>query len=137
MGMKRGKRKHIEEEIEDYHLTLKQIQIRREELLHPHQDMDTNIGGGRSNLPGDPTGQKGTALTEDVRLRNLEQVTNGIEQVWQDLTDEKKLFVKLFYWTRPKKYTLEGVAMKLSISYPTAKRWRNEIVQKVAKRIGW
>lgn len=137
MGMKRGKRRHVEEEIEDYHATLKEIQLRREELLYPHQETDTNIGGGRSNLPGDPTGRKGTALLADLRLKSLEQVTEGIDRVWQDLPDEKKTFIKLFYWTRPKKYTLEGVAIKLSISYPTAKRWRNEIIEKVAERIGW
>ena len=132
-----GSRKYVEQEIRGYHATLKEIEWRREEIMNPHKETDTNTGGGKSNLPGDPTGRIGTALTADLKLQNLERVIGGIDYIWQDLSDEKKQFVKLYYWTRPQRYTLEGVAIKLSISYPTAKRWRTEIVERIADQIGF
>ena len=136
MALSLGARKYTEQEIRGYHQTLKEIEIRRQEIMHPYRETDTNVGGGKSNLPGDPTGRIGTALTADLKLKNLEHVIESIDYVWQDLPDEKKQFVKLYYWTRPQRYTLEGVAIKLSISDRTAKRWRTEFVERVADQIG-
>lgn len=136
MALTRGARNYTEQEIRGYHQTLKEIEIRREEILHPYRETDTNVGGGKSNLPGDPTGRIGTALTADLKLHNLERIIESIDYIWQDLPDEKKQFIKLYYWTRPQRYTLEGVAIKLSISDRTAKRWRTEILERVADKIG-
>jgi RinA family phage transcriptional activator len=129
--------KHIENEIRIYHQTLKEIEIRRMEIMHRYTPTDTNIGGGKSNLPGDPTGRTATALTDDLKLETLERIVTAIEFVWQGLTDEKKKLVKLYYWTRPQTLTWDGIALELNVSKMTASRWRKEIVISVAQFTGW
>jgi RinA family phage transcriptional activator len=129
--------KHIENEIRLYHQTLKEIEIRRLEILYRYQPTDTNVGGGKSNLPGDPTGRTATALTDDLRLQTLERITSAINLMWQGLHDDKKKLVKLYYWTSPQTLTWDGIALQLNVSRMTLSRWRKEIVMTVAMHTGW
>ena len=67
----------IEKEIELYHLTLKRIDTRREELLYPHIETDTNIGGGKSNVLSDPTYRKASVLETDVHLNHKVRIVTA------------------------------------------------------------
>lgn len=128
---------HIEKELRLYHQTMKRISLRREEILYSHIETDTNIGGGKSNLPGDPTYRKASALESDIKLAEMNRIITAIDYVWSGLTDEKKQLVKLYYWTRPQTLTWEGVALKLHVTSRTAKRWRNEVIRQIATFLGW
>jgi RinA family phage transcriptional activator len=127
----------IEKEIEQYHLTLKRIDTRREELLYPHIETDTNIGGGKSNVLSDPTYRKASVLETDVHLHEMVRIVNAINYAWSGLDDDRKRVVKLYYWTRPQTLTWEGIAQEMHIGLRTAKRWRTEFVKQIAKQLGW
>ena len=128
---------HVESELEMYHQTKKDIMLKREEILYPHVPTDANVGGGRSNLPGDPTARKGTALEGDRTLKSLTQIVDVIDYVYSGLDDEKKELVKLMYWTKPKTLTRHGVAIKLNVTVRTVNRWRREIIYAIAALMGW
>jgi RinA family phage transcriptional activator len=129
-------RKLVEQELRKYHETIKHIELRRQEILYDNTGPDV-VGGGRSNIPGNPTLRKATALDSDRKLRNLTNVVEAIEYVWTGLDDTKKQLVKLYYWTRPQTLTLEGVAQHLHIGLRTAKRYRYEILRDIAVQLGW
>lgn len=128
-------RKLVERELRIYHETVKEIALRRQEILHDSTGPDEI--GGKSNLPGDPTARKVTALDSDRKLRNLVRIVEAIEYVWIGLDDNKKQLVKLYYWTRPRTLTIDGIAQKLHIGKRTADRYRYEITRDIALHLGW
>jgi RinA family phage transcriptional activator len=128
---------HIESELRLYHETKHRIMIRREEILFIHIETDTNVGGGKSNSPSDPTYKKASALESDIKLKEMQRIAEAIEYVWSGLDDDKKKLLKLYYWTRPQTLTWEGIAIQLHVTSRTAKRWRNQVIKQIASFLGW
>jgi len=134
--LKNGTFKHIESELYAYHETKKEIIRLKNDILHASRPPDLS-GGGRSNWPGDPTGETATLLATHRRIEQLERIVEAIEAVYEALPREKQELVRLKYWTKPQTLTWEGIALKLHVSRATALRWRDEIVYAVAERLGW
>lgn len=98
---------------------------------------DENIGGGKSNIPGNPTEKVATRLAENVELKRLEEIAGAIKFVYDSSPEEYKKLIKLKYWTKPQLLTWDGIADRLHISKRQAMRWRDEIVYSIAKVLGW
>lgn len=130
--------KYIESEV--YHLqeTLRMIDLIRYEILHGTSKEDSNPEAGKNSVRDitDETERKATALFEEKRLRKLEKNSNAILKIYDDLIDERKELVKLYYWKRPGELTWEGIAKELHISRRTAIRWRKAFIYKVAEELG-
>lgn len=135
--LKRGTFQHVESELYAYHETCREIVRIKTELLHGKPNDDENVGGGRSSLPGDPTGRTATALVSHKRLEQLSNITDAIEAVVSRLPQDKRKLVELRYWTKPQTLTWDGIADKLHVSRITAIRWRDEIIQGIAIKAGW
>jgi len=133
----KGVFRHVEAELYRYHETKREIVRLRNDILYGKTPHDENVGGGRSNLPGDPTGKAATLLTTNRRLEQMERVVEAIETVYDEVSEDKKRLIELKYWTRPQILTWEGIAQKLHVSRNTAINWRNEIVLAIAKLVGW
>ncbi|RKO63245.1 transcriptional regulator [Caldibacillus debilis] len=129
--------KHIEAELYAYPDTKKEIARLREEILHGKANDDENIGGGRSNIPGRPTERVATRLVMSKRLRNLEEVAEAIDRVYERLPEGHQKLVKLRYWGKYRRPTWDDIAGKLFISKRQAMRWRDEIVHLIADQLGW
>lgn len=129
-----GAFKHIEAELFGYDDTVREIKRRREELMSKPTE---ELVGGKSNLPGDPTGRLATRLAEDKRLEELERIAYAIEHIYNMVDCDYKKLIRLRYWTRPQTKTWEGIAQELLISRATAFRRRDEIVQAVGEVLGW
>lgn len=130
-------RQHIEQELYYYNDTLKQIDEIRLDAIYTKPSDDDNTGGGRSSLPGKPTESRAIALHMLTKLQHMEQVAHAITSVLSGLDDDKRKLVKLKYHTKPQVLTWDGIAIKLNISKRQAIRWRDEIVELVAERMGW
>lgn len=134
--LRRGTFKHIEAELYAYQDTIKEIARLRDEILHASPEPN-RVGGGRGNLPSDTTAQTATRLATDKRLTSLNEVAEAIKAVYDALPPDRQKLVHLKYWTRPQRLTWDGIAMELHVSRITAIRWRDEIVQAIAIRLGW
>lgn len=135
--IRRGTLQHIESELYAYHDTRSEIMRIKNEIVHGKASNDENIGGGRSNLPGDPTGRIVVQLTSHKKLEQLQHIVDAIEKVLTRLPDDKLGLVKRRYFTRPQTLTWDGLARELHVSRRTAMYWRNEIVVAIAEQIGW
>lgn len=129
--------KHIEAELYYYHETLREIERLRKEILFEKVWQDENVGGGRSNLPSSPTERAANRLLTHKRLKRMEEITTAIDEVYRQLPDEYKKLVKLKYWTKPQRLTMDGIAEALNVGRATVFRWRNEIIYAIAETIGW
>lgn len=135
--LRRGTFQHVESELYGYHDTKKEIARIKNDILHGKANFDENVGGGRSNLPNDPTGNSATLLASHRKIEQLERIVDAIESVVNTLPDQKRHLVELRYWARPQTLTWDGIAMRLDVSRRTAINWRDEIVYAVAEKIGW
>ncbi|MEV2908589.1 hypothetical protein ABNF65_07985 [Paenibacillus larvae] len=61
--LRRGTFQHVESELYSFHETRKEIIRLKNEILYGSGPVDENVGGGKSNLPGDPTGKTAVLLT--------------------------------------------------------------------------
>lgn len=127
--------KHVEAELYSYWDSIKELKRLREEIIYSTSSVEGD--GGKSNLPSDPTGRKVTALLMHRRIQQLEQITEAIRTVYDQLPPEKQRLVQLKYWTSPQILTWEGIAQKVHISRRTALYWRSEIVNAIAEQLGW
>jgi len=133
----RGAFVHVENELYAFKDTKREIKRMKEEILYGKTNRDENIGGGRSNLPSDPTGTVATLLASHVSLQHMERVVEVIDKVYQDLDKHKKELIRLKYWTKPQTRTWDGIALELNISRITALRWRDDIIVGIAIMVGW
>jgi len=135
--LRRGTFQHVESELYAYHDTKKEIVRLKNEILYGSPSHDDNVGGGRGNLPGDPTGRTATLLVAHRKIEQLERIVDAIESVVERLPPEKQRLVRIRYWSRPQRLTWDGIAAELHVSRRQAMRWRDEIVRGVAEKIGW
>lgn len=129
--------KKVEAEWYDYHDTLQEIAKLREEIMNPFMEEEMNVEGGKSNLPGDPTGKMATRLTTHKQLKYLEEVVSAIEKVYNVLPDNYKELARLRYWNKNNPLNWDGVALKCHVSKRQAMRWRDEIIYATVEVLGW
>lgn len=135
--IRKGTFQHIESELYAYHDTRKEIVRLKNEILYCRSSSDENVGGGKGNLPGDPTGRTAVLLTSHKKLEQLQNIVDAIENVVDRLTEDRKKLIRLRYWDKPQILTWDGIAAELHVSRRTAMNWRDEIVRAIAEKIGW
>lgn len=128
---------HVEAELHAYPYHKREIERLRLEILHPYQPIDEAIGGGKGNMPGDPTGKTAIMLASHSKLIHLERIADAIDQVHSKLPEVKQEFIRVKYWTNPQTLTTVGICDKLGVSDKTFRRWRQQIVGNVADILGW
>lgn len=137
MKLRKATFQHVESELYAYHETRREIVRLKNDILHGRTRDDENVGGGRSNLPGDPTGRTAVLLTTHRKLEQLQGIADAIETVTTALTPDRQRMVQIRYWTRPQTLTWDGIAREIPAHRATVMRWRDEIVRAIAERIGW
>jgi len=115
----------------------KDLRYREWELLNPHQEQDTNIGGGKSGKISDTTFQKATALLEDKQYNNLKNIVETIESIYPELDDDQKKIVQMRYWDKQECYEWQHIGDELYMSVQRVLRKRNKLIDDTAKRLGW
>ena len=131
-----GAFKHVESELYRYHETKKTLETLKNNILYSSPKPDL-YGGGKSNIPGDPTGRKATLISVHKKIESFESIVGAIEHVYERLPEEKQKLVRLKYWTQPQTLTWDGIAMELNVSRRTAINWRDGIVYAIADLLGW
>lgn len=127
--MQRAIRQFIEHELRHYHETKSELLLIREELSGK---TDNSECYGRSNIPGDPTGQKAIKLLSNRRLAQMERTVGAIDTVIAGLNDSQLKFVQLRYWDEPRQLTDAGIAQQIGIDTRTLYRWADAALLAIA-----
>lgn len=130
--------KHVEAELYDYPNAKKQIERLRQEIMYG-SSADENVGAGKNSFrsPGRPTELIATRLVTDKRLRNLEEIVDAVESVYNFLDDNQKKLVEMRYWNGRNNRSWERIAIELDVSERTVYNYRKMIVTAIAEKIGW
>lgn len=133
--------RHVEAELYAYPYRKKEIARLREEILAPFDEdpSDPTIVKGKNSVrqPGDPTGKTAVRLASHSKLLHMERVSDAIEEVYNQLPEEKRELIRVKYWTHPQRLTTIGICEKLGISERTYRRWRAQILSEIAEILGW
>ena len=95
--IKPGTFKYIESEIYNLHENKKEINRLRLEILNPTKEVDTNIVYGplQKGEPVRTTELMATRLLTNKMLRNLEEMVEAVEYVYEQLPEEHKKVIRL------------------------------------------
>lgn len=115
----------------------RQLKFREWELLNPHNETDSNIGGGKANRISDTTGNRAMVLADDRIYQNLKNIINTIEQQYKELDDDYKTIVDMRYLDKEGCYEWKHIADKLYMSPWQVLRKRNVLIDETARRLGW
>ena len=86
------------------------------------------------SFPDDVTGLDARTLTRTSQ-REYMAVRQAVSETLDMPNGADRLrLVNMVFWTRT--CTLEGAAMQIPCSYPTAQRWHGEFIQRVALKLG-
>ncbi|WP_353452849.1 transcriptional regulator [Staphylococcus coagulans] len=136
MSLRKSTVNYLESELRNYPYIDKDINRVREEVLHPWSPVDENIGGGRSNKNVSVTEVSATRVVNDRRLAQLTRLKVSIEVVYNTTTDEGRKLMDLYYFAKPRKLNLTGVADEIFISKSTAYDLRKGILEMLADELG-
>ncbi|MBU3873848.1 transcriptional regulator [Staphylococcus coagulans] len=136
MSLRKSTVNYLESELRNYPYIDKDINRVREEVLHPWSPVDENIGGGRSNKNVSVTEVSATRVVNDRRLAQLTRLKVSIEVVYNMTTDEGRKLMDLYYFAKPRKLNLTGVADEIFISKSTAYDLRKGILEMLADELG-
>ncbi|QHW36642.1 transcriptional regulator [Staphylococcus ursi] len=136
MSLRKSTVNYLESELHNYPYIDKDINRVREEVLHPWSPGDENIGGGRSGENLCVTEIKATRVVNDRRLAQLTRLKVSIEVVYNMTTDEGCKLMDLYYFAKPRKLNLTGVADTLHISKTVAYDLRKGILSMLADELG-
>lgn len=128
--------KKTEAEWFNYHQTVKEIKLLEDAIMHPYKERDNNIGGGQTNIPGDPTYRTASRLTRHKQLNYLREIASAIETVYNELPEDHKRLVHVRYWAR-ESYTWDEIVEKCDVSRRQAFRWRDAIIHATIEVLGW
>ncbi|MBY8908196.1 transcriptional regulator [Salinicoccus roseus] len=128
--------KYLEDELFSYPGMEKHIRSIREEIINPWKEQDTNIGGGRSNSNVSTVEIKATRLVNDKRLRRMQEVKQAIETIYNEADHNQRKMLDVYYFTRPRTLTIDGVAQKMNVSRRTIFRVRKSILSRLADELG-
>ena len=80
--------------------------------------------------------EEGPAVYRIRRFEEVVRIVDGIRDVYEKLEDDKQAFISSYYWEM-ETTTIEAAGRENFISANTAKRWKKEIANSIAKRLGW
>lgn len=124
----------LEAELRDYHQTLRSIREIEEGVALPSAVGD-EASDRRSNLPSDPVPSRATRMAEYRLLQHMRRITAAIGEVVGELPEDRKKWVYLRYWKRPR-LSAEQAAMHANISRRQANTWRRELLSRLADILG-
>jgi len=125
--------KYVESELRGYKNSIVELEHLKRNIIEAAPIVDNS--GGTNNAVGNPTESKALKLISNKKLQRLESVISVIRSVFDACDKSRQELIRMKYWNNI--YKDEGIADRLGIDRSTLYRWKNEIVLKVALKMGY
>jgi RinA family phage transcriptional activator len=134
-ALQKANEKLIEAEIRNYKQTKQDLADLREEIIEGTSYQEVAV----QTSPGNNTYNKACRLMTSRQILECERRVKAIEyavEVLQACSEPKKYeLMNMKYWEH--EYTDYGIMQRLAIEKTTFYRWKKEILQLIAERLGW
>lgn len=77
-----------------------------------------------------------TRLLTNKMLRNLEEMVEAVEYVYNRLSDDRKKVIQLKYWNKDRNLKMEQIASECHMHRSTVSSIRRNFVKAVAMHVG-
>ncbi|MGX7108337.1 DUF722 domain-containing protein [Facklamia miroungae] len=122
-------------EYPDYERLLRE---RKNEILYPYNEFqDENIGGSRSPKISNTTESKALSLVKDKQLNRIKFQKQAIEKCLDHSGRGVKEIIKMYYFTKPRVKTWEGIAQDVNFSRRQCINLRNNFFSRLADELGF
>lgn len=102
---------------------------------HPRPDVVS--GGGKGNLPGDPTGSIASREIDiKAKIVSLEAKIKRIENALDALKEDERKLIDLRYLS-PQRHSSDYVRDMLNMSQTTYYAFREDVLTAIAEMMGW
>ena len=135
-GIETNTFRYVEGILHSYERYPRLISNRKEEIMHPYRETDSNIGGGSSGLISNETERMATKLVTDKRLMELERQFQAVNAALNRANEATRRIVELYYIKKPRLVTWEGVAQKVGYSSRQCRRIRDNFIGELAEELG-
>ncbi|TWK08611.1 hypothetical protein CHCC20442_4324 [Bacillus licheniformis] len=125
----------LEDKFIRYQQLDKEIAIRKEELKM--QEPDENVGGGKSNVPGNPIESQIIKEQSDPYIITRQHWKRAIEQVYNDCTEEEQQVLQEKFWSNQNYLSWPEIGERHHFSKTTIYDMRYSILERFAKEIGY
>lgn len=124
--------------LRDYPNVEEYIRDRKQELTYPPQEIDENVGGGKSSKISRPQERILITLDEDMRLRMLERQKKAVTDCYLETDEDTRTIVRELYFKKHPTYTISGLSInhKVNVSIATAKRLRTRFLIELSEKLG-
>lgn len=131
-------RVRCENVLRDYPNVDDYIRDRKQELTYPTQEVDENVGGGKSSKVSRPQERIIITLDEDMRLRMLERQKRAVTDCYLETNEDTRTIIRELYFKKHPTYTISGLSInhKVNVSIATAKRMRTQFLSELSKKLG-
>lgn len=127
--------KHIEAEWYKYHHTVKELERLKKNIILSSK-YEENIGGTKSNVPGQPTENIAMKLVTHRKIEYLESIIHAIETVYNLINDDYKNVIRMRYWSN-RNMTWEQIAEEVGYTKRHCITIRNQVIMATAEVLGW
>ena len=124
----------IEQELFDYKQTLEVIRQIEEQMALPARALNETGTFGKG-IVSNPTFRSMTEMADYALLQSMRRWVKAIETTLDELPADRRKWVELRYFHRPR-LTAEEAAFRAGTSHATAKRWRRELLSRIAELVG-
>lgn len=112
------------------------IKDREEMLMYPFiEDADNNVGGGKSNIMGNPAETTALLLAEDSELCELKKCQNIISKLLSTSRVEVRIIIEELYINSHSQETIRSVAPKVFLSEAQVKKLRTGFFEELARQL--
>lgn len=125
----------LEDKFERYHQLDREIAIRKEELKL--REDDQNIGGGKSNVVGNPIESQVIKEQSDPFIMQREVWKRGIDRTLRKQNVDVKAMIQDKYWGENSYMDWTAVGKAHCCSQSKAYRIRYKVLEQFAKEIGY
>lgn len=127
--------KLAEKMIREYHTNKRLLDKLVNDIRLATPTFDDN-GGGRSNIPSNPTERIVITVLNDARIQYLDMWVTAVEKIFRELDADKQRFVRMAYWENNSRISWKEQALRCNLTYPTMNRWRKAIVLRLCQIAG-
>lgn len=127
--------KWLEDKFERYPQLDREIAIRKEELKLREEDQ--NIGGGRSNIAGNPIEAQVVKEQSDPFIRQREVWKKGIEKTLHQQNEDVKAMIADKYWGENSYMDWTSLGELYCCSQSKVYRIRYKFLEEFARNIGY
>lgn len=134
-SLSKAKVNYLEQELLAYSRIYEAVEKIRQDIMSPYQEFEQVQGIQKS---GNSSVVENTVihLTSDKRLMRLQEIKDAIDYVYDNSNYVTQEFMELYYFKKPRRFTVQGVSQNMNVGESTAYRIRREIIGKFANELG-